>query len=300
LQVEFQVFTAGGQYTALTNMKNVICKKHPPSGATTSVFVIGAHYDSTAESSARAQTAPGAVDNGSGAAGVLAIAQAVQGVSLEQTVHFVFFGAEELGIYGSSHYINTAISEGLIVVSGAAIMDMIGYSGTYFGVTVEYQGGSTGTALAQNAVENFNSYGIQGSNYGDGSGAALSYRYMYSPWGSDHVPFIQASVPCFLAIQREDINYYAYHSVQDTEDTMNYDQAMGILRMMVSTLYDNTCSPEEEAPTPAPTLPPTTTPTEETPPETVICESTRGIRPLPTFTCSSNPVRERRSPFPPN
>ena len=28
---------------------------------------------------------------------------------------------------------------------------------------------------------------------------------------------------------------------------MNYDQAMGILRMMVSTLYDNTCSPEEEA-----------------------------------------------------
>ena len=70
---------------------------------------------------------------------------------------------------GSSHYINTAISEGLIVVSGAAIMDMIGYSGTYFGVTVEYQGGSTGTALAQNAVENFNSYGIQGSNYGDGT-----------------------------------------------------------------------------------------------------------------------------------
>lgn len=292
LEVEIQTFNVGG----MNGLMNVICKKHPSAGATASVFVLGAHYDSTAERTSRETDAPGAVDNGSGAAGVLAVAEALQAVNLKQTVHFVFFGAEEMGIYGSYHYVGNAVSEGW-AVSGAAIMDMIGYSsGNHFGVTVEYQGGSTGTELARNAFGNMEKYGAGGVNgeyYGDSTGASLTTRYMYSPWGSDHVPFIQAGVPCFLAIQRDDINYFAYHSIKDKESSMNYDQAMGILRMMVSTLYDNSCAPEQavvpvtSAPAPAQVVP---TPA----PAPVQCESTRGIRPVAPFSCPAGKNRKRR------
>merc|ERR1719272_1278451 len=297
LQVEVQTFDVGNQFTSgyMGNMKNIICKKHPTSGATSSVFVVGAHYDSTAGKNDRLNNAPGAVDNGSGAAGVLAIAQALQLVALEQTVHFVFFGAEEQGVYGSQHYVTETTRQARWTVSGAAIMDMIGYSNRYFGVTVEYQGGSSGTPLAQNAFLNFYSYDVMGEYYGDASGKMLTSRYMYSPWGSDHMSFILASVPAFLAIQREDINYDYYHSVLDTEATMNYDQAMGILRMMVGTVYDNTCSPEVAA-----TSPPTPAPPMPTPPPAppVSCANTRGIRPVEPYTCNSEPKRMARRASP--
>ena len=68
-------------------------------GSGDAVVIVGAHYDIVP------QTVAGANDNGSGTAIVLSLAEALAGRPLPFTVRFISFGAEELGLYGSSHYV---------------------------------------------------------------------------------------------------------------------------------------------------------------------------------------------------
>jgi Zn-dependent M28 family amino/carboxypeptidase len=64
--------------------------------------VVGAHLDSVAEG-------PGVNDNGSGTAAVLAVAErfAKRKIKPRNTVRFAFWGAEEVGLVGSTHYVDT-------------------------------------------------------------------------------------------------------------------------------------------------------------------------------------------------
>jgi len=77
--------------------------------------VIGAHYDHLGRSSEKAQDAElgnvihnGADDNASGTAGVLELAQYFSGQStpLKRSVLFMAFAGEELGVLGSSYYVD--------------------------------------------------------------------------------------------------------------------------------------------------------------------------------------------------
>ena len=62
------------------------------------VLVVGAHRDTV-------ENAPGANDNTSGVAVALEVAEVLRRTPLSATVRFVFFGAEELGLYGSDYYV---------------------------------------------------------------------------------------------------------------------------------------------------------------------------------------------------
>lgn len=55
-------------------------------------------------------------------------------------------------------------------------------------------------------------------------------------FGSDHVPFQQAGVPCYLAIEMDDTDYPGYHKTSDTVAYMNWGQAIDILKGMAGTL----------------------------------------------------------------
>ncbi len=63
------------------------------------VVMAGAHLDSVVPG-------PGVNDNGSGSASILEIAVQMQKVRPENRVRFAWWGAEELGLLGSNHYIN--------------------------------------------------------------------------------------------------------------------------------------------------------------------------------------------------
>ena len=68
------------------------------------VIVIGGHYDSYVNANqvpGRYEYAPGADDNGSGAALTMELARVLADVSLRKTVIFIPFGAEEIGLVGS-------------------------------------------------------------------------------------------------------------------------------------------------------------------------------------------------------
>jgi aminopeptidase YwaD len=79
------------------------------------VVVVGGHRDSVPVS-------PGANDNASGTAAVIEAARLLAPIRTTRTIHFVAFGAEELGLIGSAHYAQNP--PGTIV--GMVNMDMVG------------------------------------------------------------------------------------------------------------------------------------------------------------------------------
>ena len=88
------------------------------------ILVIGAHYDTV-------RTTPGADDNASGVAGLLALARELAGKPLAKTVRFVAFALEEPPVYrssdmGSYHYA-ASLSEKKENVEGMICLEMIGY-----------------------------------------------------------------------------------------------------------------------------------------------------------------------------
>jgi Zn-dependent M28 family amino/carboxypeptidase len=93
--------------------RNVIAERP---GAGRRVAMIGAHLDSVREG-------PGINDNGSGVAVTLALAERLRG---EQGLRFGFWGAEELGLYGSRRYVDSLSARERERVSGYVNLDMVG------------------------------------------------------------------------------------------------------------------------------------------------------------------------------
>jgi len=86
------------------------------------IFVFNAHYDSV-------EVSPGADDDGSGTAAVLAVANVLSQYRFEHTIRFVTFSGEEEGLLGSSIYARDCYENGdNIVVEINA--DGIGYAET--------------------------------------------------------------------------------------------------------------------------------------------------------------------------
>jgi hypothetical protein len=71
--------------------------------STKPTIILGAHYDSTAMKTG----SMGATDNGAGVAAMLAIAEALTTqLPKNYNIRFVAFGAEEIGLKGSNHYVS--------------------------------------------------------------------------------------------------------------------------------------------------------------------------------------------------
>ena len=158
-----------------------------PQGGTC-VTVVGSHYDSV-------ETAPGASDNASGTATMLEMArvQALRG-NTEQAC-FIAFGAEELGLLGSIHYVQQ-----LSQAERQAIKFMINMDMTAVGDEWLFIGTA---ALQRRGQEIAESMGISGRR-ADLVGAS-----------SDHASFIERRIPA-LMLHRSNDNLL--HTPQDTVD----------------------------------------------------------------------------------
>ncbi|MFC7220057.1 M28 family peptidase [Streptomyces polyrhachis] len=91
-----------------------------PGGDPGQVLMSGAHLDSVASGA-------GINDNGSGSAAVLETALAVSRAALQPTKHlrFGWWGAEELGLVGSKHYVNTLPTTERAKIAGYVNLDMV-------------------------------------------------------------------------------------------------------------------------------------------------------------------------------
>ncbi|MDG9706483.1 M28 family metallopeptidase [Streptomyces sp. DH37] len=92
-----------------------------PGGDTGSVVMLGAHLDSVSSGA-------GINDNGSGSAAVLetALAVARAGYQPDKHLRFAWWGAEELGLVGSKHYVNNLSSTERSRIDGYLNFDMVG------------------------------------------------------------------------------------------------------------------------------------------------------------------------------
>jgi Zn-dependent M28 family amino/carboxypeptidase len=122
-------FALGGQLAGTTvaidietisetrSTENVIAEL--PGRASHDVVGVGAHLDSVAEG-------PGINDNGTGSAAILEVAENLAGTSPENAIRFFWWGAEESGLVGSQHYVDS-LSQGQVKKFSAYLnFDMVG------------------------------------------------------------------------------------------------------------------------------------------------------------------------------
>lgn len=149
-------------------------------GVTQPEILLGAHYDSVADS-------PGANDNSSGTAVVLDLARKLAQSDLGDRVWFVAFDGEEDGLYGSRALVDAMGLDWLAKLQGMFNFDMVG---------VNSQLMVSGTASLTDVVQQTNS----------------SVSPVGFTGGSDHIPFQQADVPTIFFTRGLDPNY---HSPED-------------------------------------------------------------------------------------
>jgi aminopeptidase S len=92
-----------------------------PGGDENQVMMFGGHADSVS-------AGPGINDNGSGSAGLLEVALAVsaQGLAPAKHLRFAWWGAEEIGLVGSTEYVSSLPQTELDKIAGYVNFDMIG------------------------------------------------------------------------------------------------------------------------------------------------------------------------------
>ncbi|MDA1347264.1 MAG: M28 family metallopeptidase [Chloroflexi bacterium] len=158
----------------LVESRNVIAEIPGTDGR---VVVLGGHYDTV-------PGVPGANDNGSGIASLIAAAEEIAGSDYPFTVRIIAFGAEELGLHGSEHYVNSLSEE-----ERAAIVAMLNYDALAGSDVLGVTGDSD---LQDTAVELARDIGIE-----------LRRRLLPRNASSDHASFLNANIPAVFFMDND-------------------------------------------------------------------------------------------------
>ncbi|MBI2206038.1 MAG: M28 family peptidase [Candidatus Rokubacteria bacterium] len=170
--------------------------------------LIGAHHDHVGV--VNGQVHPGADDNASGTAIVLGLARAFATAGgAPRTLVFALFGAEEIGLVGSRHYVNApAMPPGRTVAM--INLDMVGRLGS---AALQIGGVDSGSGLARLVNDAARAAGV----------AVKTRGAPFAP--SDHLRFYRAGTPVlFFHTGRHD----DYHKPTDTADRID---AAGLARV---------------------------------------------------------------------
>lgn len=193
-----------------TTQRNMVATL-PGSDPAAGMILIGAHYDSrTADLYDAAGPAPGADDNATGTAALLEIARVLANETPDATVVLVAFSAEEVGLWGSRHYVEAAQQRGNDIRAMIAL-DIIGNASGVQGEGVirafadpdHAPSQQLARLIAQQADTYLTDFAVQVQPTIDRPG-----RY------SDHVPFSDAGIPAVRLIEAiEDVS--KQHSPHD-------------------------------------------------------------------------------------
>lgn len=180
-------------------------------------IVVGAHYDSRNANAGSTVNTPGAEDNASGCAGVLELARVLVPANPSRSILFLCYAGEEQGLHGSAAHVQSLVAANdLPRVQAVVIMDMIGYSADA-NLQVLYESEPEFLTYLQQ-------FGAAAATYAP----QLDVVYSTNPFGSDHMPYLDAGVRTLLAIENDWATYPHYHRSTDTPANMGPNaQAMG-------------------------------------------------------------------------
>jgi Zn-dependent M28 family amino/carboxypeptidase len=201
----------------------------PGHGAAEEIIVVGAHYDSVADS-------PGADDNASGVAAMLELARLLAGTALPRTVRFVAFANEEAPFFygdemGSNLYAASAQAQGerieamLSLETVGYYTDQPGSQGYPFpfslfypdtGNFIGFVGNLSSRPLVRKAVGAF-----RASTAFPSEGVAAPSGIEGIHW-SDHWSFWEAGYPAIMVTDTAPFRYPYYHTSMDTPGQLDY------------------------------------------------------------------------------
>lgn len=186
-------------------------------------YIVGGHYDSTSQSPS--SNAPGAEDNASGSAGVLAMARALANHPPKASVFFIAFSGEEQGLYGSKAHVAELISlQQQNKVKGVITMDMIGYIKNPDRLKVILETNEFAKPFMDVLKDAAVTY------------TSLDVETSYRAWGSDHVPYLNKKIPAVLTIDGDWDEYPDYHRTTDTTQNIVKQMGLEILKMNTAAL----------------------------------------------------------------
>jgi len=207
-------------------MRNVVGFK-PGTSSSNGTVIICAHYDSITPGSYPMTSAPGADDNGSGVAAVMAAAEILSDYDFNLTIKFIAFSGEELGLKGSYNYRNKALASGENITA-VINLDMIANNPDPGSGLVKL---FIGNGVILQPVKLLNAINETAAMFGHTIGIT---PYLAGTSGSsDHQPFAYYYESIFF---HEEIFSGVYHSTQDTIGWLNMTYCANVTQLAVASL----------------------------------------------------------------
>ncbi len=219
------------------------------------IYILCGHYDTVSNS-------PGADDNGTSVVGMLEAARILSQYNFKKTIKFISFDLEELGLVGSTNYVNNNLMD-TETINGILNFEMIGYA------TEEPNTQSLPTGfnlLFPEAYNEVESQGFRGNfiinvgkaNQNDWEDAFSEAADAYVPnlrvitiaapanWQtltpdlgrSDHAPFWVAGHPAVMLSGTANFRNPNYHTPGDTIGTINFNFMSNVVKATVGTLAE--------------------------------------------------------------
>jgi len=220
--VSFQTFSVNSQsFSNIIATKGNALEKNP--------LIIGAHYDSCFN--------PGADDNGSAVAGMLALAKLLSKDKATDRVVFVAFVNEEPPFFQTetmgSRVFTKSLKEAKTKIQGAIVLEMIGYysndwfsqkylpllgpffpnKGNFIGVVGDFQSGKLVGELAK-GFKNASRFPLR---------TIVAPRSIPGINFSDHWSFWQENYPAVMVTDTAYLRNKNYHQQSDLPETLNYE-----------------------------------------------------------------------------
>ena len=178
--------------SVVRDSRNVIAEK-PGTDPDGGVVVLGGHYDTVPD-------VPGANDNGSGIATLMAVAREVWSGTYPFTLRFIAFGSEEIGLVGSRFYVESLEPDELQDLVAMLNFDALG-TGPVAGILGD-------TDLAEAVL-----------SYGRANGIEVERRLGLSEGtSSDHTSFQDAGVPALFFLADD------FSRIHTTDDRLEFIQ----------------------------------------------------------------------------
>jgi Zn-dependent M28 family amino/carboxypeptidase len=222
--------------------RNVIAR--PPGIDEGPITIVGAHYDSVPGT-------PGADDNASGVAVMLACARVVAEVAPRSRVVFIAWNAEEDGLAGSTEYVAQLGARDAAEIGCVHVLEMVGFTSKEKGS----QRVPPGVPIRAPEVGDF--IGLLGSGASNRVVSRLLRRAesvdlhalgLQTYLGvdrllpvlhrSDHSPFWRAGIPAVLWTDTAELRNPHYHRASDLPDTLDYGFMRRVAELLLADLAD--------------------------------------------------------------
>lgn len=246
-QVRREEFKARG--VAVRNLEATVPSRSEPGRR---VLVVGAHYDSAHET-------PGANDNATGTAAVLALAKRLKslGATAQSDLMFVLYTNEEPPYFKTplmgSHVHAKALKARGVTVTAMLSLETMGYFSDAAGSQkypwplnqfyptqgdfIAFVATAGDLGLVRKVVRSFRSHAVFPSE------GIAAPRFVPGVDYSDHAAYIDHGYPALMVTDTAPYRYPHYHTREDTPDKVDYDRLARVVQGLEGVVRDLALQP---------------------------------------------------------